>query len=62
MRVWHARALALRCGDGVFYRNAGSFHRDVERFMKPPHIIMRADKARLPGTTQGICVCLETKI
>ena len=39
MRVWHARALALREGAAFFHRSAGACHRDVERVMKHPHLV-----------------------
>ena len=34
------QALALREGAALFYRSAGARHRDVERFMKPTHLIL----------------------
>ena len=42
MRVWHARALALREGAAFFHCSTGACPRDVERFMKHPQIIETA--------------------
>ena len=36
MRVWHARAQALREG-AAFFSQRGAYHLNVERFMKHPH-------------------------
>ena len=44
MRVWHARALALR-ERAAFFTVAGTCHRDVGRFMKHPQITLSVHRS-----------------